>query len=199
MTCDTTSVTRRLDGVELPVPGTYELDATHSYIGFSARHLMVSRVRGQFRSFRGTLTIAEDPSTSTVVVEIDAASIDTRDPQRDAHLRSADFLHVECYPTITYRSSWVWPVVAWAPDGRDQWHVEGELTLHGVTRSVDLDVCFGGGVIDPHDAARVGFTASADFIRDDFGLTWNQALEAGGVVVGRKVKVEIGVEAVRFG
>jgi polyisoprenoid-binding protein YceI len=191
MTVSTTSVTRNHDGLEVPVPGTYELDPTHSHVGFSVRHLMVSSVRGRFASFRGTLTVAEDPSASSVVAEIDAASIDTGDPQRDAHLRSAEFLDVERYPTITYRSTAV------RPDGGDRWRVEGELALHGVTRPVDLEVTFQGGVIDPQGAARVGFTARTEIIRDDFGLTWNQALETGGVAVGRKVTVELEVEAVR--
>jgi polyisoprenoid-binding protein YceI len=193
----TTSATRMHDGVEVPVPGTYELDPTHSYVGFSVRHLMVSRVRGQFRSFRGTLTVAEDPAESRVVAEIDAASVDTGDAQRDAHVRSADFLDVERYPTITYRGNRVWRVVAWAPDGRDWWHVEGELALHGVTRPVDLDIQFEGGLIDPLGEARIGFTAAGEIIRDDFGLTWNQALETGAVTVGRKVTVDLEIEAVR--
>jgi len=191
MTLSTTSVTRNHDGLEVPVPGKYELDPTHSHVGFSVRHLMVSSVRGRFASFRGTLTVAEDPSASSVVAEIDAASIDTGDPQRDAHLRSAEFLDVERYPTITYRSTAV------RPDGGDRWRVEGELALHGVTRPVDLEVSFQGGVIDPQGAARVGFNARTEIIRDDFGLTWNQALETGGVAVGRKVTVELEVEAVR--
>src|SRR5437764_5431565 len=118
----------------VPAPGIYDLDPTLSYLGVSVRHHLVSRVRGQFRTFRGTLTVAEDRAARGMALEIDAAGIDTGDPVRDARLRSSEFLDADRYPIVVYRSSRVWPVVAWAPDGRDRWHVGGDLTLHGLTR-----------------------------------------------------------------
>ena len=197
MTLGADSATADYEGSEVPVPGTYDLDSTRSYAGFSVRHHLVSSIRGQFRSFRGTVTVAEDPSFSGVLVEIDAASLDTGDGPLDAYVRSADFLDVDRYPTITYRSDSVLPVVEWFPDGRDRWHVQGDLALHGVVRPVDLEVRFEGGLIDPHGAARVGFTAHAAIVRDDFGLTWDPVMETDDAMIGREVTVELEIEAVR--
>jgi polyisoprenoid-binding protein YceI len=197
MSIDATAARRNDDGVEAPVPGTYDLDPTRCYVGFSVRRHLVLRLRGRFRSFRGTLTIAEDSSASGVVVEIDAAGIDTGDAQRDARARAADFLDVNRYPTVTYRGGNVWPVVAWAPDGRDRLLVEGELELHGVTRPVDFEVRFENGLIDPYGAVRVGFTARSEIIADDFGLTCGQVLETGEVILDGKVAIEVELEAVR--
>ena len=184
-------VVRTVDGTEVPAAGAYGIDASHSHVGFSVRHVMVSRTKGRFADLRGQVVIAEDPLESSVEVEIDAASIDTRDEKRDEHLRSADFLDVEHHPTLTYRSRSV------APAGRDHWVVEGDLTVRGVTRSVPLDVVFEGGAQDPWGGERIGFTATAELDREAFGLTWNQALETGGVLVGKAVKIEIEAEAVR--
>jgi polyisoprenoid-binding protein YceI len=189
---DTTTrqATRLVDGIELPVPGTYLLDPVHTNIGFSVRHLMVSRVRGRFTAFSGTAIIGDDPLDSSVTAEIEMASIDTADPNRDAHLRSPDFFDVEKFPTMTYRSTAVRP----AKDGR--WKVDGELTLHGITRPESLDVSYEGSLVDPYANVRAGFSASADLNREDFGLTWNQPLDAGGVMLGRMVTIEIDAEAI---
>lgn len=184
-------VLRTVDGAEVPASGHYGIDASHSHVGFSVRHVMVSRTKGRFADVRGEVVIGEDPLESSVEVEIDAASIDTRDEKRDEHLRSADFLDAGQHPVLTYRSSRV------VPAGRGRWVVEGELTVRGVTRSVPLEVTFEGGAQDPWGGQRIGFTAAAELDREDFGLTWNQALETGGVLVGKTVRIEIEAEAVR--
>jgi polyisoprenoid-binding protein YceI len=191
-TIDTpTPLTRTMDGTELPVAGTYALDVSHSSVDFSVRHLMVSRTKGRFADFTGTVTIAEDPLASAVEVEIAVASVDTRDETRDGHLRSADFFDADTHPTITYRSTKV------TPAGAGRWAVDGELTVRGVTQNVPLQVSFEGGARDPWGGARIGFTAHTELDREAFGLTWNQALEAGGVVVGKQVKIDIEAEAVQ--
>jgi polyisoprenoid-binding protein YceI len=183
--------TRTVEGVELPASGSYAIDASHSHVGFSVRHVMVSRTKGRFGEVEGTVVIGEDPLDSSVEVSIQAASIDTRDEARDAHLRSPDFLDAEAFPTLEYRSSAV------RPAGKGRWSVEGELTVKGVTRPVPLEVTFEGGAKDPWGGERIGFTASAELDREAFGLTWNQALETGGVLVGKTVKIEIEAEGVR--
>ena len=187
---ETTPITRIVDGTELPDAGAYELDASHSHVGFNVRHMMVSKTRGRFADISGRIHIGEDPLASSVEVEIQAASIDTRDESRDGHLRSPDFLDVEQHPTLTYRSTKVTPL------RHDRWQVEGDLTVRGVTRPVPLEVTFEGGAKDPWGGDRVGFTARAELDREAFGLTWNQALETGGVLVGKQVKIEIEAEAV---
>jgi polyisoprenoid-binding protein YceI len=183
--------TRTVDGVEIPAAGTYALDVSHSSVGFSVRHLMVSKTKGRFTDYSGTVTIAEEPLQSSVEVAIQVASIDTRDEARDGHLRSDDFFGADTHPTITYRSTSV------RPDGHGAWAVDGELTVRGVTKSVPLTVSFEGGVVDPWGNARIGFEAHAELDREAFGLTWNQALEAGGVVVGKTVKIDIEAEAIQ--
>jgi polyisoprenoid-binding protein YceI len=186
-----TTPVRTLDGTEIPAAGTYAIDPSHTHVGFSVRHLMVSKVRGAFTGVSGTIAIASDPLNSSVEASIDMASIDTGDEQRDAHLRSPDFFDVENYPTMTYRSTAV------RPDGKGRWLVEGELTLHGITRPVPLEVTFEGAGADPWGGVRAGFSARAEIDREDFGLTWNQILETGGIAVGKKVNIELEVEAVR--
>lgn len=151
---------------------------------------MVSKTKGRFTDFTATVTIGEDPLDSSVEVEIQAASVDTRDETRDGHLMSADFLDVENHPTITYRSTKV------VPSGSD-WRVEGDLTVHGTTVSVPLTVSFEGGAVDPWGNPRIGFEAHTEVDREAFGLTWNQALETGGVLVGKAVKIDIEAEAVK--
>lgn len=190
-TIETTPLTRTVDGTELPAPGTYALDASHTHVGFSVRHLMVSKTKGRFADFAGTITIAEDPLESSVEVEIQVPSVDTRDETRDGHLKSADFLDADAFPTITYRSTKV------NPAGKGTWKVEGDLTVRGVTLPVPLEVTFEGGAKDPWGGARIGFTARTELDRDDFGLTWNQTLETGGVLVGKQVKIDIEAEAVQ--
>lgn len=182
--------TRTLAGRELPAPGTYEIDPVHTSVEFVVRHLMVAKVRGRFAGFSGTVHIDEVPEESSVAGVIDATSIDTGQPDRDEHLRSADFLEVERFPELRFASTRV-------ETGAETWTVTGDLTIRGVTRPVELDVEFVGGVIDPWGGQRLGFSASTEIDREDFGLTWNQPLEAGGFVVGKKVRIELEAEAVR--
>ena len=182
---------RTVDGLEVPAAGTYALDVAHSSVSFSVRHLMVSKTKGRFTDFTGTVVIGEDPLDSSVEVEIQVASVDTRDETRDGHLRSADFFDAEAYPVITYRSTRV------TPASKGIWRVEGELTVHGTTVAVPLEVSFEGGAQDPWGGARIGFSASTEVDRAAFGLTWNQALETGGVLVGKQVKIDVEAEAVQ--
>jgi polyisoprenoid-binding protein YceI len=171
--------------------GVWDLDPAHSSVNFSVRHLMVSKVRGRFTSFSAVIRIDEDPMKSEVDVTIDTGSIDTRDEQRDGHLRSPDFLDVEKYPAITFRSTSVSPL------GGDRYELKGNLTVKDVTRPVTLEAELQGIQPDPWGNLRMGFEAKTEFNRKDFGLTWNQALEGGGVLVGDKVTVEIDLEAVK--
>jgi len=171
---------------------TYQIDPAHTAAHFSVRHMMISNVRGEFTKVSGTVKFdAENPQNSSVEAVIDTASIGTRDPQRDAHLKSADFLDVEKHPEITFRSESVEP-----EDG--ELRVKGALTIHGVTREVVLNV---EGPTpehkDPWGGLRIGATASVKIRRKDFGLGWNVALEAGGVLVGEEIKISIDIEAVR--
>jgi polyisoprenoid-binding protein YceI len=194
MSLTTTSnpAVRIVDGAEVPAAGTYGLDASHSQVGFAVRHLMVSKVRGRFSDFAGTVQIGENPLESSVEVTIQAGSIDTRDEQRDGHLRSGDFFGADDHPTLTYQSRSV------RPAGKDgHYIVEGDLTIKGVTQPVPLELSFEGGAVDPWGGTRVGFSAKAEIDREAFGLSWNQALETGGVVVGKKVTIEIEAEAVK--
>jgi polyisoprenoid-binding protein YceI len=171
---------------------SYEIDPTHSFLQFSVRHMMLSSVRGEFTKVSGTIKFdPENPANSTVETTIQAASVNTRDIQRDTHLQSADFLEVEKFPVLTFRSK---RVVPQSGGGR----VTGDLTIHGITREITLDV---DGptpeVKDPWGKQRFGASATAKLSRRDFGLTWNSALETGGVLVGDEVKITIDVEAVR--
>lgn len=186
-----TTATRPFEGTEIPAAGTWTIDPSHTEVGFVARHLMVTKVRGRFASFEGAITVADDPAASSVAVTIDAASIDSRDEQRDGHLRSADFLDVDTYPTLGFRSTGV------RHAGGDRWAVDGELTVRDVTLPVTLDLELEGVVADPWGGQRLAFSASTELDREAFGLTWNVALESGGVLVGKKVKVEIDGQAVR--
>jgi polyisoprenoid-binding protein YceI len=186
-----TTPTRTVAGEVIPTPGVFTLDPAHSHVGFSVRHMMIAKVRGRFAEFSGTLTVDEDPLQSSVEVEINLASIDTRDEQRDGHLQSPDFFDVEKYPTMTFRSTGVFR------NGDDSVRLDGELTLHGVTLPVSLDVVYDGVGDDPWDNQRLGFSATGEIDREAFGLTWNQPLAQGGVLVGKAVRVEIEAEFVR--
>jgi polyisoprenoid-binding protein YceI len=171
---------------------TWSFDLVHSSVGFWVRHLMVSKVHGRFASFSGSLAFDEaNPQASRVEVTIDAASIDTKEPQRDAHLRSADFLETDAYPHITFKSTSVEKV------GERELRLNGDLTIHGVTRPVTLEVDYAGRQKDPWGGERAGFSAKLAIDRKDFGLTWNKAIEAGGILVGDKVEIVIEVEAVK--
>ncbi|MGD0983362.1 MAG: YceI family protein [Acidimicrobiales bacterium] len=187
----TTPNTRNVNSTTLPTTGTFVLDKSHTQIGFVARHLMVSKVRGRFTDYEGTIVVADDPSESSVEVVIQAASIDTNDASRDNHVRTNDFLAVEEFPTLAFRST----KVELSPRGA--WKVNGDLTVRGVTRPIVLDVEFEGVIQDPWGNQRLGFTASGEIDRNDFGVSFNAALETGGFVVSPKVKLEIEAEAVR--
>jgi polyisoprenoid-binding protein YceI len=169
------------------VTGTWDLDPSHSEIGFSVRHLMVSKVRGRFTKFEGEVVTAADPLESRVDVTIDVDSIVTGDENRDTHLRSADFFDVANNPKMTYRSTGV------RQEG-DRYVVDGELSLHGVTRPVPLTVEL-NGFIDSPMGTRVGFSATSEINRKDFGIEFNMPLEGGGVVVGDKVTIALEIEA----
>lgn len=173
---------------------TWQIDAAHSVVEFAVKHLMLATAKGRFATVSGTIVADEaDPARSSVDVTIDAASIDTRNEQRDGHLRSPDFLDVERYPTITFRSRRVEPL------GGDRVRVVGDLTVRDVTREVVLDAAFHGRAKDPWGNERVGFSAQTSIDRRDFGATWNVPLEGGGVVVGHEVKIGIEIEAIRQG
>ena len=182
---------RSHDGREVPQAGEYAIDVSHSTVEFVVRHLMISKVRGRFGSYSGTVVVADRPEDSSVEVSIDAASIDTNDEQRDGHLRGEDFFAADAFPALTFKSTKVE-----AAKG-DNWKVTGDLTIRDVTRPVVLDVEFEGAQVDPWGGARLGFSASTEIDREDWGLTWNQALETGGVLVGKKIKIELGVQATR--
>lgn len=173
---------------------TWTIDPAHSLVEFSAKHMVITTVKGRISDVRGSVTLDEaDPANSKVEVELDAASIDTRTGDRDKHLRSADFLDVEKYPTISFRSSRVDGV----PNREGgSFRVTGDLTIHGVTREVTLNAVYDGRGRDPWGGERVSFSASTKIDRRDFGLTWNTALEAGGVLVSNEIKIQLEVQAV---
>jgi polyisoprenoid-binding protein YceI len=182
---------RPIVGIELPEAGDWQLDPVHTSVEFVARHLMVSKVRGRFTQVSGAIHISEDPSESWVEVEINPASLDTGDEQRDAHLRSPDFFGVERYPQITFRSTKI------EGSSPARFVVHGDLTVQGVTRPVILAAEYHGWTTDPWGGRRTGFSATTEVDREDFGLTWNLAVETGGVVVGKKIRLEVEVEAVK--
>ncbi len=187
-TTSTNAATREYKGTVVPAPGVYDLDQAHTTVEFVARHLMITKVRGRFAQFSGSINVAEVPEESSVEVTIDAASINTSQDQRDEHLRSADFFEAEKYPTLTFKSTSV------QPDG-DSWKVTGDLTVRDVTRPVVLDVEFDGANTTPWGTQAIAFSAQTEIDREEWGLTYNQALETGGVVVGKKVRIELNVEA----
>ena len=182
---------RVVDGVQLPAAGTYVLDPTHTRIGFIARHLMVTKVRGNFGEFDGSITIAEDPAKSTAQATIKALSVETGAPDRDTHLRSGDFFEAEKYPELTFANARV------VSQKGTKFKVLGDLTIKGVTKEVELDVELDGVVTDPFGNEKLAVTASTEINREDFGMTWNAALETGGVLVSQKVVIEIEAQAVR--
>jgi polyisoprenoid-binding protein YceI len=176
-----------------PTVTTWKIDAAHSHVEFAVRHLMISTVKGRFAGVDGTITLDEaTPQAAEVNVRIEAASIDTREAQRDGHLRSADFFDVVTFPYITFTGKG--PV---APDADQQFTLAGDLTIHGVTRPVVLDVTAQGRGTDPWGNERLGYSATTKIKRSDFGLTWNQALEAGGVLVGDDIKVSLELELIK--
>jgi polyisoprenoid-binding protein YceI len=169
---------------------TWTIDPAHTGIHFMARHMMFTKVRGSFKSFQGTLALDEaDLTKSKVDVTIDAASVDTGEPKRDGHLKSADFFDVEKFPALTFKSKSI------AKKGKD-YAVTGDLTIHGVTKEIVLDADFEGKGKDPWGNEKMAFSAKTTVNREDFGLKWNQVLEAGGVLVGTKIEIELDVQAV---
>ena len=190
MTASVTSV-RTFEGLTVPEPGTFALDPAHTRVGFVARHLMVSKVRGSFGDVSGTITIAENPLDSTVDVAIKADSITTGSPDRDAHLRTGDFLEAEKHPELTFKGARV------VSHKGNEFVLAGDLTIKGVTREVELAVEYEGVAASPFGQEVVAFTAKTEIDREDFGITWNVALETGGVLVGKKVQIEIEAEATR--
>jgi polyisoprenoid-binding protein YceI len=190
MANQTVSVLRTRDDKVIPVAGVYEIDAAHTSVEFVGRHLMITKVRGRFSDVRGRITIAEEPEKSHVEVEIGVASLSTGNDDRDAHLKGGDFFDVEHHPAITFASTAVRSL-------RDNtWEVAGDLTVHGTTRPVTLQVDFDGGGASPFGDERVGFSAATDVNREDFGLTWSVALESGGLLVGKTARIELAVQAI---
>jgi polyisoprenoid-binding protein YceI len=177
--------------VEIPgyVAGTWKIDPIHSDVAFTVRHMMVSKVRGHFTRFEGELVLAPDPLASTVSATIDLSSIDTNNPQRDDDLRSANYFEIRAHPTMTYRSTGM-------RHGEDGFDIDGELTLHGVTRQVPLALDVNGFARDPYGGTRAGFSATAEINRHDFGISTNIPMDGGGVVVGDKIQIFIEIEAV---
>ena len=169
--------------------GTWTIDPVHSEVGFTVRHMMVSKLRGKFSSFSGELVTGSDPLESSVTAEIDLTSIDTGNADRDTHIRSADFFDVDTHKTMTYRSTGV------RVDG-DDYVLDGELTLKGVTKPVALRLELGGFGPDAFGGTRAGFTATGEIKRSDFGVDFNAVMETGGVVVSDKVNLHLEIEAV---
>ncbi len=190
MSPETTVSSRNVSGVEYPAVGTYAIDASHAELGFAVRHMAVSKVRGRFSTFEGTIEIAEQPADSKASLTIEAGTVDTRDETRDAHLRTNDFFDVANHPTWTFVSTSI------KPEGLTEFKVEGDLTIRGVTRQVTLDATLEGVVTDPYGNHRIGFSASTSINRDDFGVSFGAVMEAGGLVVAKKVDIQIELEAV---
>ena len=182
----TSSTTVQIPGY---VVGTWDIDAAHSTVGFSVRHMMVSKVRGYFRDFSGELVTAADPTQSSVTARINMDSIDTRQEQRDAHIRSADFFDVGNHTEMAFRSTEV------RTEGAD-WHIVGDLTIKGITKPVTLALELNGFGPDAYGGTRAGFSAKTDISRKEFGVDIDMPMDGGGVVVGDKVTVELEIEAV---
>lgn len=172
--------------------GTYEIDPSHSTASFTVRHAGIAKVRGTIAIASGTISVGDDLESSTVTAELDAASVNTGDANRDGHLRSADFWHAEERPVWTFTSTSI------VPDG-DDYAVTGELQINGVTKTVELETEFEGTATDPFGNARAGFSSELEISRKEFGLTWNAAIEGGGVLVGDKVKISLDVSAIKKG
>lgn len=176
---------------QLPPAGTWVVEPTHSTIEVVAKHLRITKVRGRFSSFEGKVEIAEDPLESRIEVTIDASSIDTNNADRDQHLRSADFLDADTHPTLTFRSTSIEQV------GEGDFRVTGDLTMAGETHPLTLDLAYGGLTEDPWGNTRALFAAEGELERERWGLTWNQALEAGGVLVSKVFTFDVQVQLVQ--
>lgn len=168
--------------------GKYTIDPTHSRVGFSVRHAMVSKVRGAFNTFEGSAVVAGGSAKIDVTIQV--ASIDTRNADRDGHLASPDFFDAGTFPTITFTSTSI------EAKGDDKLTVVGDITIHGVTKSVTFDLEYNGTAVDPYNNTRVGFEGTATIDRKDFGLTYNAALETGGILIGENVNLELEISAI---
>lgn len=183
--------TRTVDGVELPAVGAWQIDPGHAEVAFIGRHFLLTKIRGRFTGVQGVVVVDDDPARSRVEVEIDMASVHSGDTTRDEHLRSPDLFDVAAYPTGAFRST----LVAW--DGASaSGQVTGDLTIKDVTREVVLDVEYLGHAADPWGNDRAVFSASTNINREDFGITWNMALETGGLLVSKEIRIEIEVETI---
>jgi polyisoprenoid-binding protein YceI len=184
--------TRVVNGRLVPEPGRWEIDPSHQSFEFIARHLM-AKVRGRLSGVQGVATIAEVPEESSLEIEIDASTVDTKDATRDAHLKSPDFFDIEKYPTISFRSTAVRP-----GEGESEWKVDGGLTIRGITRPVTVNVEFLGAGIDPWGNQRIGFSGVVPEVnREDWDLKWNTPLETGGFLLAKNVRLEIEAELIR--
>ncbi len=189
MTTSTTHpLTRMVDGVLLPAVGTWNIDPAHTSAEFIARHLMVTKVRGGFESISGSFDVAESPANSKVEVLIDTTSVATGTLDRDSHIKGGDFLDVDTYPEMRFVSTGI-------ESAGSSWKVTGDLTIKDATKPVTLDLEFVGVVDDPWGNSKAGFSATTEILREDWGLSWNVALETGGVLVSKKIAIEIEVQA----
>jgi polyisoprenoid-binding protein YceI len=191
MTETTLQMTRDWRGLNLPAPGAFRIDPAHTNVGFVATHMMFTKVRGNFTDVSGTVTVAENPTDSLVEITVRTASVTTGSEDRDNHLRSADFFDVENYPEMTFRSTNIRHV------GEADFAVTGDLTIRGVTKPVEFTVTFEGVGVNTYGAEVAGISGRTEVNREDWGLTWNAALEAGGVLVGRKVTLAIEIQGAR--
>ncbi|WP_328309191.1 YceI family protein [Streptomyces sp. NBC_00442] len=184
--------TVEVDPALAALSGTYAVDPAHSSIGFTVRHAMVTNVRGSFTDHEGTLTLdGTDPAASAATIHVKIASVDTGMADRDAHLRSGDFFDAEQFPLMSFRSTEAKAL------GGDAYRLIGDLTIKDVTRPLTIDLEFQGSATDPYGNQRVGFEGSAEILRSDWGLTWNAALETGGVMVSDKVKLTFDISAIK--
>ena len=185
-----TTATRVVGGVDVPIVGTWKLDGSHSSLAFEARHVVITRMHGRFRRASGVFHIAERPEDSSVEVTIEAASIDTTHDKADEHLRGRDYLDVDTYPTLTFRSTSVRHVEG------ERWEVVGDLTIRDVARPITLDATFNGALpVAYGPRAKLAFTATGRLDRRDYGMTMNYPLPGGGVVVGNEVTITLDAEA----
>ena len=183
------TATRTIDDIQAPAAGVWAIDPTHTTVEFIGRHLVFTKVRGRFTGVSGAVTVADDPNASSVEITLDATSITTGTPDRDAHLKGEDFFDVDKYPVISFKST----SVEWKGlEGT----VTGDLTVRGVSKPITLDVELTGVVTDPWGGDRAVFSASGEVDREDWGLVWNMALESGGVLVSKKIRFEIETEIV---
>ncbi len=192
MTTSITPATRTRDGVTLPAAGTWTIDPGHADVGFIGRHFMITKVRGRFTDVQGEVRFAEDPADSSVEVVIGMASVESGNPTRDEHIRSAELFDVAVFPQATFTSN----RVEWKGSGGT---VYGDLTIHGVTREVPLAFRYEGSARDPWGAERAIYSAHTTIDREDFGITWNMTLETGGILVSKEIRIEIEVETVQTG